>query len=419
MKRLKSSLFVLAAFVLILFGTQIVSAAETGVTGDGFNWTYEDGIMAITDYTGDATAVNIPSKINGKAVTMLSDNVFQYYSSLTSVTIPNSVTSFGEYVFSRCEGLKSVVIPGSVTKINTGVFFGCTGLTSITIPDSVTSLGSYAFNECKGLTSVTLSKSITSIGFHAFYNCNKLTSVTIPKSVTTIYDKAFGYYEESGQKKKIPGFTIHGYYGTAAEEYAKENSLTFVGIQSGNEKESEEKSEPEAKPSAAAGTVFTVSGHKYKVNGDLTSVIYDGYEKKTASKVSIPAAVTFNGVTYKVTSIKNSAFKNNKKLKTLTVGSNVKSIGASAFQNCTALKTVTVGKNVTSIDKNVFSGCKALTKITFKGNKIKKIGTKAFYKAGSKNYKKLQVIVPKAKYQAYQKMLLKVKLSKKAKIIKK
>ena len=45
---------------------------------------------------------------------------------------------------------------------------GCTSLTSVTIPNSVTSIGDYAFDDCTSLTSVTIPNSVTSIGSGAF-----------------------------------------------------------------------------------------------------------------------------------------------------------------------------------------------------------------------------------------------------------
>ena len=70
-------------------------------------------------------------------------------------------------------------------------FFDCTSLTSVTIPDSVTSIGNIAFAGCTSLTSVTIGDRVTSIGKHTFYLCIRLTSVTIGDSVTTIGNGAF------------------------------------------------------------------------------------------------------------------------------------------------------------------------------------------------------------------------------------
>ena len=76
---------------------------------------------------------------------------FSGCSSLTSVTIPNSVTSIGYWAFSGCSSLKSVTIPNSVTSIGNSAFSDCKSLTSVTIPNSVTSIGEWAFDGCKSL----------------------------------------------------------------------------------------------------------------------------------------------------------------------------------------------------------------------------------------------------------------------------
>ena len=43
-------------------------------------------------------------------------------SSLTSISIPDSVTEIGEWTFSGCTSLTSITIPDSVTKMGYGVF---------------------------------------------------------------------------------------------------------------------------------------------------------------------------------------------------------------------------------------------------------------------------------------------------------
>ena len=79
---------------------------------------------------------------------------FEGCSSLTSITIPDSVKSIEGYAFSWCTSLPSIDIPNGVTSIGGQAFQCCTSLTSVTIPNSVTSIGIYAFEECGKLKTV-------------------------------------------------------------------------------------------------------------------------------------------------------------------------------------------------------------------------------------------------------------------------
>ena len=106
-----------------------------------------------------------------ESITEIKDNTFRG-SSVTQVTIPNSVTSIGSYAFEMCSGLTSVTIGNSVTNISDYAFCKCRGLTSITIPNSVTSIGEYAFAGCSGLTELLIPGSVTSIGNSIITECH-------------------------------------------------------------------------------------------------------------------------------------------------------------------------------------------------------------------------------------------------------
>lgn len=78
-------------------------------------------------------------------------------------------------------------------------------------------------------------------------------------------------------------------------------------------------------------------------------------------------------------------------------------IAANAFKGNKKLKSVTIGKNVKTIGKNAFNGCKNLKKIVVKSSKLtkKSVGSKAFKGI----YSKAKIKVPKSKLKAYKKLL--------------
>ena len=149
----------------------------------------------IVEYIGTGNTVTIPSNVNynGRniAIKSIGNNAFKDCSSVTSITIPESVTSIGKKAFKGCSNLTSITIPDSVTSIGNSAFDGCSSLTSITIPEGVTSIEYNAFYNCSSLTSVTIPGSVISICESAFNSCSNLTSITIPDSVTSIGISAF------------------------------------------------------------------------------------------------------------------------------------------------------------------------------------------------------------------------------------
>lgn len=158
-----------------------------------FTYTISDNSVTITGYKGTDPDVTIPIKIGVYPVTKIGENAFQK-SSLTNITIPNSVTSIGNYAFSS-SSLKSIDISKSVTSIGDYAFYNCTSLNSVNIPSNVTSLGSYVFGYCSSLTSVNLEEptQLTTIPDYAFYECKGLTDIVLPEGLTAIEHDAFSY----------------------------------------------------------------------------------------------------------------------------------------------------------------------------------------------------------------------------------
>ena len=95
------------------------------VNGDPLTYEVVGDTVTIKDCKETASGtLAIPPIYDGKPVTSIGSWAFWKCSSLTSVTIPDSVTSIGNFTFHSCSDLTSVAIGNSVTNImGRGPFF--------------------------------------------------------------------------------------------------------------------------------------------------------------------------------------------------------------------------------------------------------------------------------------------------------
>ena len=95
-----------------------------------FTYTVANGSITITGYTGPGGAVTVPSEIDCLPVTRIGLAAFSG-TSVTSVTIPDSVSYIGDDAFWYCLVLTNVYIGSGVTEILSGAFDSCSLLTSV------------------------------------------------------------------------------------------------------------------------------------------------------------------------------------------------------------------------------------------------------------------------------------------------
>ncbi|OFX67143.1 MAG: hypothetical protein A2X12_07855 [Bacteroidetes bacterium GWE2_29_8] len=150
----------------------------------------------------------------------------------------------------------------------------------------------------------------------------------------------------------------------------------------------------------ASAQDFTVDGINYNITSANT-VKVTPKTPKYFGNIAIPSSVTYNSITYSITSIGDEAFRYCSGLGSITIPNSVTSIGFFAFQNCPdltsfiipnsltfigdgafidcrGLKSIIIPNFVTSIGDGAFSYCKGLKSITI-SNSITSIGDSAFH----------------------------------------
>ena len=329
------------------------------------------------------TQIVVPDYATG-----ISKGAFDDCTSLTSITLPfvgaqkggTENTHFG-FIFGASSysynedyvptSLKEVIITGG-DSIGDYAFRYCSNLTSITIPDSVTSIGDHAFSDCTSLTSITIPDSVTSIGNYAFWNCSSLTIYCAAAS------KPSGWY--SGWNRDCPVVWDCNNNNVADDGYM----------------------------------YAVVDGLRYGLKDNIATVVRQS--SNLSGAIVISSTVEYNGVTYSVTSIGDSAFSYCSSLTSITIPDSVTSIGSSAFYDCSSLKGVyitdiaawcaidfydygydsnplyyshnlylngelvtelVIPEGVTSIDSYAFSGCSSLTSVIIPDS-VTSIGGGAF-----------------------------------------
>lgn len=415
-----------------------------GECGDNAKWTLDEGVFTVTGLG------KIDYPWYSRVWSLCSSELFE------KIEIGDGVTEIGKDIFSNCKYLKEVIIPESVIDITENTFYNL---------DKIIIKGNNAyskrwedgewhgfevnFKDCKFRTAGPIGGGYdyefgwkTRIPFNAFYGCTELTSITIPESVT-------GMSEDMFKDCNLDNFIIYGYKNSYAETYAKENNICFSSLGDAtlnqtNKPNTTTSPKPTIKPDVTvspkpndnsnttaspkptgdlgatttplSGTLLKDDKNKvsYKVIAQGKTVSFNGISNKKATKVVVPTTITINEIKYKVTAISDNAFNGCKRLKSITIGTNVTKIGNKAFLKCISLKKIVIPANVTKIGNKAFYGCKKLKSIIIKSKKLrnKSVGTQAFKGI----YIRAVIKVPKKQKKTYIKWLKKKGVAKTANI---
>ena len=190
MKKVLAVILVMA----MVFSLAACGNENKGIEINGLKYTLlPDGTYSVSagEDIDNYKDIIIPSKIDGIAVTAVSDRAFQMVDNIQTVTIESGITSVGEYAFSYCESLTNITFPNTLTSISDNAFSNCENLTNITFPNTLTSIGNNAFGYCESLTSIDIPDNVTTISMDTFTHCINLTKVNLPDNLITIGHSAF------------------------------------------------------------------------------------------------------------------------------------------------------------------------------------------------------------------------------------
>ena len=325
------------------------------------------------------------------SVTMIEQYAFCYCSSLTSITIGNSVTEIGRAAFNGCKGKLIInsrrVVEGNYLKdgcpsSELGWLYGAM-FTSVTIGNNITSIGEYVFYKCSSLKSVTIGDSVTSIGYSAFYDCSSLSSVYISDIAAwcNISFKMYGnplYYAHNLylNNELVTNLTIPDGVTKIGKSAFENCTLETITIPS---------------------SVTTIGASAFECCNMTSITIHDGV--KTIGDRAFYYCYYLKSITIpnSVTTIGDRAFYSCDCLKSLTIPNSVTTIGNSAFEDCNYLKSVTIGNGIEMIYSDAFRECIRLENVYCKAVTPPSLESGAF----AENYSSRYIYVPSASLSTY------------------
>jgi hypothetical protein len=335
--------------------------------------------IVIIGYTGNATRLTIPSKIDGYTVGRIGPNAFKpsstcHTENLTYVKIPSSVYMLAGKCFANCTNLSKVVLSEGLEYMIDSPFSGCTKLTEINLPSTIIGLF-FAFNNT-GITEVTVPAAKDAEhdclelgeGNWAMFNnlvpilgVSPLKKLTINKN-NVQYCPPVSTSQEIVFNGTVIPMDVYGFQSNSCStpkvvfKKGIPNDLGISAAFSGYTRHIDpnggiwfDHGEPDE---------TTLSGdYEYILNSHSEAVIiaYTG----TATSVNIPSALDGHSVVR----IGDYSFINNTNIVSVHLPAGIKGIGTYAFYGCSQLSSINLPEGITKIGLDAFGYCAALSGI--------------------------------------------------------
>ncbi len=266
----KRKLIILGAFLILficMFTVASYAADSDEFTSGPLNYCIlDDGTVKITKYNGTYEKYTVPSKIDGKSVSVIGRYAFVNDYTLKTLVIPGSVKELENQAIHGCYSVKTITIKsGKLEYIsNTGIE-SCTALITLNVPANVKHIGT--LNDCRALEKIVIDENnkylcsvdgvvfskdkktlikfpqgkieemyivpstVKNIGEWSFYEA-KLPKIFVPKTVEEIAESAFAYSEAEiyTDASKAPSKWKEGVYGRKVYYNQKIESGVSLGV---------------------------------------------------------------------------------------------------------------------------------------------------------------------------------------------
>ena len=296
-------------------------------------------------------------------------------SSLTEVSLPDSLQTIGSYAFCGCAALPGIDFNENLERLGDHAFDGCKAFTALPeFPEGLHTVGAYAFADCDGLTVLSIPKTVSSIGQRCFYGCDGLQELTIPNTVLSIGSYAFGNCKNL-RTVTLPvdyDFSNNPFAGYYTSEYT--DGVTTVHFTVG---------QTGIMTDRMGSSNSTLSHNRtlvYHSRNAIQSIDFEEGITHIGNHFLSGGSTSLTTVTLPATlqTIGERGFYSCKSLKDIQLPAKLNAIGGYAFYDCDSFTVLpTLPASLTAIGNYAFYGCDSMTEMTLPNQKIS-LGSYAF-----------------------------------------